>query len=135
MVADEPNPPIAAPNLTASVPLDSKSGKRPRREVKELHEPFRQWLNLRGIFFIYSRPDRATGTRVGLPDFVCIAKPDSPVIRDSQPRVFAIEFKASGGKLSDAQSKCHAELRSINVPVLVCFDLQSAIAFSNNCTA
>jgi hypothetical protein len=88
------------------------------REVKDLHDPFKLLLDGKRIPFVYSRPDKPTGQRKGLPDFI-FAVAGIPV---------AIEFKLPGKKPRKDQRDCMAEMEANGWQVSVQTDLQAAWA-------
>jgi len=90
-----------------------------QREVEDLHKPFQKMLEARRIAYIYSRPDKPTGQRVGLPDF-CFAVAGIPV---------AIEFKLPGKKPRKSQHNCIADMEANGWRCLVATDLRTAWQF------
>ena len=96
-----------------------KPTKWTKGEEKKLNQLVVADLRRRGIFVIVSRTDKASTNQVGLPDIVACYN----------GRVAMVELKASGGKLSDRQIACHAELTRSGVPVAVAYNFDDAIQF------
>jgi VRR-NUC domain len=65
---------------------------------------------------------KATGTVAGVPDTIWI----------KDGRVFAIELKALGGRLSDAQLKTMAEMREAGAVVAVATGIDEALCKLEN---
>lgn len=65
----------------------------------ELQEAIIEECRRRGWIALYSRMDKPTTARIGQPDFTIIA---------DNGRVFFIEAKRKGGKLSEEQAALHA---------------------------
>jgi len=86
-------------------------------EVGKLHVPFKAYLKKIGLPFDYSKTHKRTTSTPGQPDF--------SVYKGG--RVFFVEFKDLGGKLSDDQEKRILELKAAGNQVCVCYDLQHAV--------
>lgn len=114
MQAESPAVPAAA----AEEPRKPNPAER-RREVKELHDPFRNWLELHKIPYVYPRADQKSSIRVGWPDFTVLAR----------GRVCCVEFKWPGEKLRPEQQGVHAWLQLWECPVIVAFSFEEARAF------
>lgn len=85
-------------------------------EVRDLHLPFKRILETRGIFYAYSRSDRATGQREGIPDFL-LAVDGVPI---------AVEFKRPGQKPRKEQRECMEEMQRNGWRVSVQTSVQEA---------
>jgi hypothetical protein len=94
--------------------------KRQVTEERELHRQFEQWLNLREIYYIHSRMDRASTIAKGAWDFTLLKNGHG----------LAIEFKIAPNKLTVEQEICGMRLTVAKVPHRVCYDLSSAIKFA-----
>lgn len=77
--------------ISAKAVLDSL----PVSKESQLHDEIEATLKFKRWFYVHSRMDRATTTKLGTPDFI-IAAPDG--------RTFWIECKRKGGKLTPEQS-------------------------------
>ena len=66
----------------------------PAEITTKLREKREQLLNLRGIYYVRSRMDRATTTRKGVPDFIIILPGE---------RAWLVEVKTEVGTLSQDQ--------------------------------
>lgn len=105
---------------------DEAARKWQKGEERKMHQVFEADIRRRGWPYLHSRMDKAPTIRKGWPDFSVF----------NGPRAVCIEFKAEGGKLDQEQKECIAELTAAGVPVLVAYDLQSAIDFAvKNLTA
>lgn len=91
--------------------------RQPKLEIKELHQPFIQWLRLNEVPFLYSNPRKKTTIRVGWPDF--------SVFKNG--RTAFVEFKRPGGVISTDQEKVISELSDGGFPVIVSTSLGEAI--------
>lgn len=86
-------------------------------EIRDIHNPFRAWLDQRGIPFHRNRPDKKTTAIKGDPDFLltwcsyCVY----------------IECKVPGGKLSEDQEKRIAYLRKAGNKVIIAHSLQDCM--------
>ena len=98
---------------------EPKPTKWTKGEEKKLNQLVVADLRRRGIFVIVSRTDKASTNQVGLPDIVACYN----------GRVAMVELKANGGKLSDRQIACHAELTRCGVPVAVAYNFDDAVQF------
>jgi hypothetical protein len=88
-------------------------------EEKKMHDLFETDMRRRGVIPLHSRMDQKPTIRKGWPDFSLF----------HGERAVLIEFKAPGGTLSADQKECIAELEAAKVPVLVAYDVGSAIDF------
>jgi hypothetical protein len=102
----------------AELPAES-SAKFEKREEKEMHRMFIEWMNLNEIEFVHSRMDRASTIEKGFPDFVCM----------KGNRFCLVEMKCPGGRLSEDQVRVIGRLRARDIPVLVAYSTQEAIVF------
>ena len=91
-------------------------------EIKELHGPFSQWLNLNQIPYVHANPRKASTIRPGWPDYVCFG--GSPL----GIKALFIEFKTPTGRLSADQERVHGELWAAGCRVHIVTDLAAAIA-------
>lgn len=86
-------------------------------EIREIHNPFKAWLDERGIPFHRNRPDKKTTAIKGDPDFLltwcnyCVY----------------IECKVPGRKLSKDQGKRIAYLRKAGNKVVIAYSLEDCI--------
>ena len=110
---------IAKKSVVKESLTTEKLTKWTKGEEKKLNQLVVADLRRRGIFVIVSRTDKASTNQVGLPDIVACYN----------WRVVMVELKASGGKLSDRQIACHAELTRCGVPVAVAYNFDDAIQF------
>lgn len=110
----EPAPGVPAP---AEAPKANPAERR--REVKELHDPFRNWLELHKIPYIYPRSDQKSSIRVGWPDFTVLAN----------GRVCCVEFKWPGEKLRPEQEGIRQWLLLWSCPVIVAYSFDQAKSF------
>lgn len=85
-----------APKVKAPPEADKRAEKVLQNEMVRL-------LDQRGLFFVRSRMDKATSTRVGMPDFFIFSKLD----------YLAVEAKVFGGRLSDSQKALFSEFRGL----------------------
>lgn len=114
---------VARPLEALPNEMANPSPARPsKQEIKKLHEPFSQWLNLNEVPFDHSRPDRATTGMPGQFDFVC----------RKNGKCASVEFKDDPRPekyLSEKQKEwLAAEIKAGN-PCLVTNDLAAAMRF------
>lgn len=86
----------------------------------------------RGIPHIVARTDRKSGLPLGWPDVTAmcgVMTTNGLCSKSDGARVCCVELKCEGGILSPDQLRCHVDLRLAGVPVLVAYDLQTAIKF------
>lgn len=91
-------------------------------EIKGLHEPFIQYLNLNEVLYAHSRTDRRTTEEKGRFDFLCM----------KNGRGCVIEFKSGSNptaKLSEDQRRWAIKADAARVPHLVTNSLKEAIEF------
>jgi hypothetical protein len=100
-------------------PPEPKPTKWTKGEEKKLNQLVVADLRRRGIFVIVSRTDKASTNQVGLPDIVACCN----------GRVAMVELKASGGRLSERQCRCHAQLLDAGVPATTAYNFDDAIQF------
>jgi VRR-NUC domain len=91
-------------------------------EEKKLNELVCIDLRRRGAYVLVSRTDKQPTIRRGHPDLTVM----------HLGRVACIELKASGGRLSQHQRECIADLERAGVPVLVSYSFQESIQFAVN---
>jgi VRR-NUC domain len=91
-------------------------------EERKLNELVTTDLRRRGAYVIVSRTDQKPTIRRGHPDLTVM----------HLGRVACIELKASGGRLSQHQRECIADLERAGVPVLVSYSFQESIQFAVN---
>ena len=91
-------------------------------EEKKLNELVCVDLRRRGAYVLVSRTDKQPTIRRGHPDLTVM----------HLGRVACIELKASGGRLSQHQRECIADLERAGVPVLVSYSFQVSIQFAVN---
>jgi hypothetical protein len=91
-------------------------------EEKKLNELVCVDLRRRGAYVLVSRTDKQPTIRRGHPDLTIM----------HLGRVACIELKASGGRLSQHQRECIADLERAGVPVLVSYSFQESIQFAVN---
>jgi VRR-NUC domain len=91
-------------------------------EEKKLNEMVCIDLRRRGAYVLVSRTDQKPTIRRGHPDITVM----------HLGRVACIELKASGGRLSEHQRECIADLERAGVPVLVSYNFQESIQFAVN---
>jgi len=91
-------------------------------EEKKLNELVCIDLRRRGAYVIVSRTDKQPTIRRGHPDLTVM----------HLGRACCIELKASGGRLSEHQRECIADLERAGVPVLVSHNFQESIQFAVN---
>src|ERR1700691_6096614 len=77
-----------------TAPKPTAPSKADTRSEKELQADMVKLLDQRGIFFVRSRMDKKTSTRVGMPDFVILI---------SERVWIAVEVKVKFGSLSKEQ--------------------------------
>lgn len=87
---------LARGRATTGAPMSAMDGVGDGEEIEKLHNPTKEWLTKRGIAFSYNRPDKASTTTPGTPDFI-IAVGDG---------VF-VEYKTRTGKLNPDQVIWH----------------------------
>lgn len=98
---------------------EPKPTKWTKGEEKKLNQLVVADLRRRGIFVIVSRTDKASTNQVGLPDIVACCN----------GRVAMVELKAAGGRLSERQYRCHAQLLDAGVPATTAYNFDDAISF------
>jgi len=91
-------------------------------EERKLNELVCIDLRRRGAYVLVSRTDQKPTIRRGHPDLTIM----------HLGRVACIELKASGGRLSEHQRECIADLERAGVPVLVSYSFQESIQFAVN---
>jgi hypothetical protein len=91
-------------------------------EEKKLNELVCIDLRRRGAYVIVSRTDQKPTIRRGHPDLTIM----------HLGRAVCIELKARGGRLSEHQRECIADLERAGVPVLVSYSFQESIQFAVN---
>jgi hypothetical protein len=91
-------------------------------EEKKLNELVCIDLRRRGAYVIVSRTDQKPTIRRGHPDLTVM----------HLGRAVCIELKARGGRLSEHQRECIADLERAGVPVLVSYSFQESIQFAVN---
>ena len=91
-------------------------------EEKKLNELVTIDLRRRGAYVLVSRTDQKPTIRRGHPDLTVM----------HLGRVACIELKARGGRLSEHQRECIADLERAGVPVLVSYSFQESIQFAVN---
>jgi hypothetical protein len=91
-------------------------------EEKKLNELVCIDLRRRGAYVIVSRTDKQPTIRRGHPDLTVM----------HLGRAICIELKARGGRLSEHQRECIADLERAGVPVLVSYSFQESIQFAVN---
>ena len=91
-------------------------------EEKKLNELVCIDLRRRGAYVIVSRTDKQPTIRRGHPDLTVM----------HLGRAICIELKARGGRLSEHQRECIADLERAGVPVLVSYSFQESIQFAIN---
>lgn len=91
-------------------------------EIKGLHEPFKQWLHLHQILYVYADPTRKATIQSGTADFICLRFGAG----------CAVEFKALNNPeagLSQDQKDWRAKADRAEVPYLLTNSLSEAIKF------
>lgn len=101
------------------LPEEAEQAGEAKMEVRDLHEPFKQWLDLHGIYYIYARPDKKSGIREGAPDFHII----------HGGKACCIEFKRPGGHLSEKQHECRKEIEASGTPYRLAYSFAAAVEF------
>ena len=91
-------------------------------EERKLNELVCIDLRRRGAYVIVSRTDKQPTIRRGHPDLTVM----------HLGRVACIELKARGGRLSEHQRECIADLERAGVPVLVSYSFAESIQFAVN---
>jgi len=91
-------------------------------EEKKLNELVCIDLRRRGAYVIVSRTDKQPTIRRGHPDLTVM----------HLGRAICIELKARGGRLSQHQRECIADLERAGVPVLVSYSFAESIQFAVN---
>lgn len=115
--------------LPAKIRLTSseRRTKNERESERQMHTEFSGYLRLRNRLFqfIHADPTKRSRIEPGWPDYTVICK----IIAIGRPRPVAclIEFKAAGGRLSEAQIKKFGELEAAGIPVYVCTTVGDAI--------
>lgn len=88
-------------------------------QERALQELFVADMQRRGVMVLVSTYGRKTTIRKGWPDCTLLYR----------GRCVCVEFKVTGGRVSDDQAECHAELARAGVPVLVAWELGAAIGW------
>lgn len=91
-------------------------------EVSDIQTPFREWLDKRGLVYIWQRSDRATSAEKGVPDFVIL----------SGNLALCIECKLEKGAVSTDQKKWHAKLAAIGGKVHIARSLAECVTLTEN---
>jgi hypothetical protein len=91
-------------------------------EEKKLNELVCLDLRRRGAYVLVSRTDQKPTIRRGHPDLTVM----------HLGRSVCIELKARGGRLSEHQRECIADLERAGVPVLVSYSFAESIQFAVN---
>ena len=91
-------------------------------EEKKLNELVCIDLRRRGAYVLVSRTDQKPTIRRGHPDLTVM----------HLGRAVCIELKARGGRLSEHQRECIADLERAGVPVLVSYSFAESIQFAVN---
>jgi hypothetical protein len=91
-------------------------------EEKKLNELVCVDLRRRGAYVLVSRTDQKPTIRRGHPDLTVM----------HLGRAVCIELKARGGRLSEHQRECIADLERAGVPVLVSYSFAESIQFAVN---
>lgn len=91
-------------------------------EERKLNELVCIDLRRRGAYVLVSRTDQKPTIRRGHPDLTVMY----------MGLCCCIELKASGGRLSEHQRECIADLERAGVPVLVSYSFQESIQFAVN---
>jgi hypothetical protein len=95
---------LARTEKQAAAPVDAVAVE------SDLHDQIMADIRRRGWLAIHSRMDMATTTAIGVPDFV---------IMGDGGRVWWIECKARGGKVSNSQMAFHAMAAKLGHRVVV----------------
>jgi hypothetical protein len=103
-------------------PVDAPQSKWASGEEKKLNELVTTDLRRRGAYVIVSRTDKQPTIRRGHPDLTVMYN----------GRACCIELKASGGRLSDHQRECIADLQRAGVQTVVSYSFQESIQFAVN---
>lgn len=93
-------------------------------EEIQLHSLFKQELERRGVHYIHASPVHKSTIRKGAFDFTLLALGTDGICRGC-----AIEFKADGGKLSEAQLDEQADMNRKGIPNLVAYNFEQAVNF------
>lgn len=101
---------------------DAPPAKWASGEEKKLNELVTTDLRRRGAYVIVSRTDKQPTIRRGHPDLTAMY----------MGRVCCIELKANGGRLSDHQRECIADLERSGVQTVVSYSFDEAIQFAIN---
>jgi len=91
-------------------------------EERKLNELVCIDLRRRGAYVLVSRTDKQPTIRRGHPDLTVM----------HLGRAVCIELKARGGRLSEHQRECIADLERAGVPVLVSYSFAESIQFAVN---
>lgn len=89
------------------------------RTEAELHEQIAEYCRAHGWLAFHSRMDKKTGRTLGEPDFVIWAE---------SPKVYLLECKRPGGKLSPVQNQTIAWLAKLGWPVHVVTSFEEFLA-------
>ena len=92
---------------------------------KLLHRDFKTDMERRGVHCVHARTDTESSIEVGLPDFHLMFRGQDGICRSA-----AVEFKVAGGRVKPSQREKIAEMRQKRIPVIVAWNLASAIAFA-----
>ena len=106
-------------------PVDAPPSKWASGEEKKLNELVTTDLRRRGAYVIVSRTDKQPTIRRGHPDLTVLYN----------GRACCIELKASGGRLSDHQRECIADLQRAGVQTVVSYSFRESIEFASNVLA
>ena len=106
-------------------PVDAPPTKWASGEEKKLNELVTTDLRRRGAYVIVSRTDKQPTIRRGHPDLTVMYN----------GRACCIELKASGGRLSDHQRECIADLERAGVQTVVSYSFRESIEFASNALA
>lgn len=100
--------------------IEETQEKAARGEELKLHRDFENWCLLNQVPYVHSRTDKKSTIASGWPDFT--------ILYDG--RGCCIEFKATGGCLSNDQKEVIPKLKRKGVPTLVTCSLAEAIRFA-----
>jgi hypothetical protein len=103
-------------------PVDAPPSKWASGEEKKLNELVTTDLRRRGAYVIVSRTDKQPTIRRGHPDLTVMYN----------GKACCIELKASGGRLSDHQRECIADLQRAGVQTVVSYSFRESIDFAVN---
>ena len=103
-------------------PVDAPPTKWASGEERKLNELVTTDLRRRGAYVIVSRTDKQPTIRRGHPDLTVMYN----------GRACCIELKAQGGRLSDHQRECIADLERAGVQTVVRYSFAEAVQFAVN---